>query len=530
VHLSATEATSGPAVCTADQTLSAEGANQSSAAGTCTDLAGNVSSPVTATGINIDKTPPTVSAARSPTAGVGGWSNLPVIVSFTGVDALSTVAANGCTSPVTLSTDGVGLSASGTCTDLAGNSASTTLGDIKIDRIPPGVAAVATPAPNANGWNNTDVTVSFAGTESLSGSGLASCSANVVLSAEGAAQPASGTCTDVAGNTSTARSIAVSIDKTAPSASIAVPSGGTYPQGAIVNASYSCSDPLSSIANCAGTVGAGAPIDTASAGVKAFVVTATDRAGNTSSAQSSYTVTAVTASLPVITPVIGGTLGANNWYTSDVSLSWTVTSSTPVASRNGCNARSITSNTTGVTFTCTATNASGTASQSVTLKRDANPPVTRATTTPNANAAGWRRSAITVSFTGVDNVSGIATCSPATQLTTEGPGQSASGQCTNGAGLSSTATKGDINIDLTPPDVAIGAPTSGAVYARNALVPANFACSDSLSGIPTRNGCAGSVPSGGAINTRERGVKTFTVTGRDVAGNATTRSVSYTVQ
>src|SRR2546427_7343593 len=40
---------------------------------------------------------------------------------------------------------------------------------VRIDRTPPAASAAANPRPNANDWNNTSVTVTFSGTDALSG-------------------------------------------------------------------------------------------------------------------------------------------------------------------------------------------------------------------------------------------------------------------------------------------------------------------------------------------------------------------------
>src|SRR5262245_51827698 len=55
-----------------------------------------------------------------------------------------------------------------------------------VDDDPPTIRATATPGPNANGWNNTNVTVTFTCADAVSG--IASCPPPVVVSAEGANQ------------------------------------------------------------------------------------------------------------------------------------------------------------------------------------------------------------------------------------------------------------------------------------------------------------------------------------------------------
>ncbi len=78
---------------------------------------------------------------------------------------------------------------------------------------------------------------------------------------------------------------------------------------------------------------------------------------------------------PSVTANVAGTQ-SGGWYTSDVSVSWTVTDGeSAVTATAGCAASSVTSDTDGMSFTCTATSAGGTASASVTVKRDATAPV-----------------------------------------------------------------------------------------------------------------------------------------------------------
>jgi pimeloyl-ACP methyl ester carboxylesterase len=81
---------------------------------------------------------------------------------------------------------------------------------------------------------------------------------------------------------------------------------------------------------------------------------------------------------PVIKANVAGTAVNNDWYTSDVTVSWDVNDvESQIQSRVGCDTTIITQDTTGQTLTCQATSAGGTATQSVTIKRDAtNPEIT----------------------------------------------------------------------------------------------------------------------------------------------------------
>ena len=80
---------------------------------------------------------------------------------------------------------------------------------------------------------------------------------------------------------------------------------------------------------------------------------------------------------PQITPYLEGTLGNNGWYTSDVSISWLVRdddSPESIGWGAGCAQSWLRADSEGTTFTCTASSEGGSASASVTVKRDTRPP------------------------------------------------------------------------------------------------------------------------------------------------------------
>lgn len=82
---------------------------------------------------------------------------------------------------------------------------------------------------------------------------------------------------------------------------------------------------------------------------------------------------------PVVTPTITGTLALDGSYTSDVSVTWSVTSrDAAITSTSGCSASTLSVNGT-VTYTCSATNDLGlTTTRSVTVRRAAPGPQTLA--------------------------------------------------------------------------------------------------------------------------------------------------------
>ena len=145
-----------------------------------------------------------------------------------------------------------------------------------------------TPSPNAAGWNNSDVTVTFECAES--GSGIDTCPDSQTVTAEGANQIVEGTATDLGGNTATA-TVSINLDKTAPTVIITSPvQNAVFQTLENVLAAWAASDSLSGIESESGTIAAGSPIDTSTQGLNTFTVTATDLAGNSTMVTHSYSV------------------------------------------------------------------------------------------------------------------------------------------------------------------------------------------------------------------------------------------------
>jgi hypothetical protein len=235
---------------------------------------------------------------------------------------------------------------------------------------------------------------------------------------------------------------------------------------------------------------------------------------------------------PVITRTITGTLGQNGWYVSNVTVTWSVVDpESGIASSSGCGSTSITTDTAGLTLTCSATNGAGLLSSNmVTIKRDATPPMIVGSRTPAPNAAGWSNTNVTVSFMCTDSLSGVAPGYPTggTTLTANTPaaGVTVAGACADLAGNGSGTNVGPIKIDKTPPTITITAPANGGTYLLNAAVASKFSCADALSGIST---CVGTVASGTNFSTSTVGTKNFTVTATDAAGNQAQVTNTYTV-
>jgi hypothetical protein len=261
---------------------------------TVTDNAGN-SETFTTSAVQIDKTKPTITAQRDTPANANGWNNGNVQSSFAASDTLSGLAtpANG---THTFTAEGAAQWHTFTATDVAGNTNTADVTGINIDLTKPTLTFGAqSPAANANGWNNTNVSFSFTTGDNLSGVDTTSQPSPVVLTSEGMAVNGSVTATDKAGNSDTFTTGSVKIDKTAPTISLAAPTATNYTPFSNMAASYTCADTAgvaqSGVATCSGNTPSGSNIDTVPLGPKTFTVNATDKAGNAATpASATYTL------------------------------------------------------------------------------------------------------------------------------------------------------------------------------------------------------------------------------------------------
>ncbi len=153
------------------------------------------------------------------------------------------------------------------------------------DTTPPTITATAKTAANATytagTWTNQDVTVHFTCNDTESS--IASCPADQTFSTDGTFT-ASGTATDNANNSASVSFGPIKIDKTAPALAPVV-----TPNPVVLNGSATAVPGATDTGSGVATQSC-SPISTATVGVKTVSCTATDVAGNTSTASASYQV------------------------------------------------------------------------------------------------------------------------------------------------------------------------------------------------------------------------------------------------
>jgi hypothetical protein len=223
---------------------------------------------------------------------------------------------------------------------------------------------------------------------------------------------------------------------------------------------------------------------------------------------------------PVITPNVSGTLGNNNWYTSSVTVTWTVTDEeSAVSSQTGCEEQMVVNDTVGTTFTCEASSEGGSATQSLTVKRDTTAPVIVFVSRTPANAAGWNNTDVTLDWSCREEISGALNNFPSQTVSSEGANQSATGTCEDLAGNAASDTQSGVNIDKTAP--ALNPVVSPNPVLFKGKATATSGASDALSGLASQN-CA-------ALDTNSVGNKSVTCSAADNAGNSASAFANYQV-
>ena len=455
---------------------------------TATDNVGNVGTGSLV--VRLDKTPPTIDASRSPLPNSFGWNNTNVTIGFLCDDALSGIKSCTGGGSVVVSTEGTNQSVPGTAEDNAGNQNTAGVSGINIDKTKPALSGAPTTAPNADGWYDDDVTIAW--TASDDRSGVVSTPASSTITSEGVDLFATESVADRAGNSASADSAKVDIDRTKPNTDANAPSGWTNTSQTITLDAH---DALSGVKATYYTLDGGAATQGTTVtidgdGTHTLEYWSVDKAGNVETHKN--VDVKIDSSAPTISHTQSPLANANGWNRTNVTVKFVCEdASSGIASCTSDQVVSAEGKSQEVQGTATD-NAGNSASDKALVSIDKTDPSISATAdrAPNtnlaANGTGWYDADVTVAFTCSDTLSGIDGPSgcPAPKTLGEGYNQIASGTATDAAGNTAAAGVDEINVDKTAPSLS-GSPTTApnANGWYKADVAIDWTCSDALSGL-----------------------------------------------
>ena len=323
----------------------------------------------------------------------------------------------------------------------------------------------------------------------------------------------------------------------APQVQIFSPTADFYLPGTKVPAVYICSSTVSVVVSCNGSLPLFATLDTSSAGLHRFSVTATDAEGRQRTVTVTYTVLDFTPpTITLRTPTDGATYEIGDKVTAD----YTCSDSTGGSGIQGCSATLPngsaldTSHLGSFTFNALALdNANNLTTTSVTYRVVDRTPPAIVIHTPADSVTYGLGDNVTVNYTCSDGGSGIQSCAgtrpSGTQLDTGHLGSfTFQVAATDLAGNTATTATTYRVVDRTPPSIVITTPANDGTYTLGQIVTAAYSCADQPAGSGLLS-CIGDLTPGALIDTSNVGSRTFTVTATDGAQNSATASSAYRV-
>ncbi|MEN9643570.1 MAG: hypothetical protein RL238_239 [Actinomycetota bacterium] len=473
----------------------------------------------------IDTSAPTVSVDRVP-----GPVTLPTVVRLSAADAgtgvnrieysvsgaqtQATTVAQGNSALVTLSAQGI-TTITARSFDLAGNASPERTFTYDVNGTPPVVTGTLSTQPNAAGWLNTPVLVTWSVDDPL---------ANVPAPTPVRLQSAgvrivSGESCDTAGNCATG-SVTLKLDFAAPVATaVTTPDANEFDwNNTPVTVSVVCAPDLSGV-----TCPAPTTITTDVTGLT-VPISVVDNAGNVSG------IVSRTINIDRIAPVITWNAPADGTVVNEAAyVRPTCTATDERSGVNGICSVEITEPvmtpgyaqyTASVSISDRAGNVA-TKTSTYRVRTDSAGPIVSVTSDPEANAAGWWRTPVTFTFACVDP-SGVAACPAPRTVSTQGANQTFEVTATDVLGNATPLNVSGINIDTVAPVVTVTAPlTVGPLD----TVVITCSATDALSGIATADCTDRTFPASQLV----AGANTLTFSATDRAGNTTTVTKTVTL-
>ena len=412
------------------------------------------------------------------------------------------------------------------------------------DTTAPAIQGTITPAPNTDNWNNSNVTVTFACSDT--GSGIATCQTPITVSTEGAGQIVTGTAVDKAGNPATVN-VTVNLDKTAPHFTFTSHTNNQIVTTPQITVSGGSDDAINATVNgVAATVNTSAKTFTSAPLTlveksNSITVSGKDIAGNIGTATINIVLDNIQPHVAITSPannavvsadpahvVVSGTAGDDQTSVTGVKVNdrsatlnadgtWTITLDLSTGSSPA-------------TITAVATDAAGnTANTSISVVTIPPPVLSLISPAPGSllntrtvNLSGSAGTATTVTVNGQSaTVSSGGWTLANFDLGADGV-HTLTIAGTNAGGSSTITPSPSLTVDTTPPVIiATASPAANGAGWNNGDVTVTFTCTDSGSGIAT---CQAPI----TVST-EGASQTITGTATDKAGNSGNAKVTLSI-
>jgi hypothetical protein len=389
------------------------------------------------------------------------------------------------------------------------------------DTIPPSISVTVSTSQGspytADTWTSDTVNVHFTCNDNRA---IASCPAEQSFNSDGVFT-VNGLVVDKAGNRAAISFGPIKIDRTPPTFTISAKKADDTDytfnswSNQTVTLRFTCTDAGSGVASCPGD--AVFQNDTN----LGLIFTASDNLGNSIGAGYWIQVDKTPPSVSCGSP-------DGVWRASDASIACRASDATSGLANSADASFTLTTNVADGTEQVNAATGSRRISDQAGNTTNAGPiagnkidkqPPTIAASAQQANSAPyttgtWTNQAVTVHFSCADAGSGLASC-PADQVFNVDGAATASGDASDVAGNTASASLSPIQIDSTKPTIsaaATSAPNAAGWY--NSSVTVRFNCADALSGIP-----AGACPADQVLSSEGSAIASTAQTVGDLAGN-----------
>ena len=170
------------------------------------------------------------------------------------------------------------------------------------------------------------------------------------------------------------------------------------------------------------------------------------------------------------------------WHNTSVTVSWPA-APPGVTPGPGCGTVTVSQDTAGVGVSCRWSDGGGSVTTEVVIRKDSTPPSVSGSPERGPDKGEWYNRPVSVSFSGGDALSGIASCTSGTYSGPDTGAGSVGGSCSDYAGNTRSSSFG-LKYDATPPSVEAKpdrGPNPKGWYNRRVTV--NFVGSDATSGV-----------------------------------------------